>query len=110
MVSDRAQQDSLMLLPETFARSRRSSRGSVPLPHEAPWPRQSSTPVADNRLTLPIPEQDIFQIPEKREVSELDPAKLSRRAELVPDVSRQPIPGSVPVTEGGLQFGPVLAR
>jgi peptidoglycan/xylan/chitin deacetylase (PgdA/CDA1 family) len=110
MVSDPAQQDALMLLPETFDRSRHFARGSVPLPQQAPWPHPSSIPATDNRLALPVPEQDIFQIPEKREIADLDPAKLSHRAELEPGVSRRPIPGSVPVTESGLQPAPVVAR
>jgi peptidoglycan/xylan/chitin deacetylase (PgdA/CDA1 family) len=65
-VSDANLHDRLLLaLPETFDRSRRPARGAVPLPQQAPWPRQSQIHAADNALTLPVPAQGIFQIPER---------------------------------------------
>jgi peptidoglycan/xylan/chitin deacetylase (PgdA/CDA1 family) len=107
MMSGEALQDSLLLLPEPFERV---ARGSVPLPPEAPWPRLPPLALSGDRLTLPVPEEDIFQIPERHATGELEPDRLSHRAELDPGVSKQPIPGSTPITEGGLKPAPVVAR
>jgi peptidoglycan/xylan/chitin deacetylase (PgdA/CDA1 family) len=119
----------LLSLPETFDRSRRLARGAVPLPQQAPWPRQSPIEAAGgNTLALPVPAQGIFQIPEKNRAAIKALTPLPHHAErlpnpageaingiekiLAPDASaaKRPIPGSVPVTETGLQPGPVLAR
>jgi peptidoglycan-N-acetylglucosamine deacetylase len=127
-VSDSDLHDGLLLaLPETFDRSRRLARGAIPLPQQAPWPRPSPLRAADNALTLPVPALGIFQIPENNSAAVKVLAPLSHRAELVPTpageapdriaklialdaAAKRPIPGSVPVTETGLQPGPVLAR
>ncbi len=37
----------------------------MPLPQEAPWPRQSELPLENASITLPVPAQSIFEIPEK---------------------------------------------
>jgi peptidoglycan/xylan/chitin deacetylase (PgdA/CDA1 family) len=44
-------------------RTRRPSRG-IPLPREAPWPRQPPLPVAGASTALPVPGQSIFEIQE----------------------------------------------
>jgi peptidoglycan/xylan/chitin deacetylase (PgdA/CDA1 family) len=49
---------------EPFAHADRHGH-SVPLPREAPWPRQSELPVENAAITLPVPAQDVFEIPEK---------------------------------------------
>jgi hypothetical protein len=54
----------LMDVAEPFDRARRRTRG-VPLPREAPWPRQWSLPLESVAFTLPVPEQSLFEIPEK---------------------------------------------
>jgi peptidoglycan/xylan/chitin deacetylase (PgdA/CDA1 family) len=59
----------VMDLAEPFDRTRRPTHG-VPLPREAPWPRQSwpqqwSLPLESAAFTLPVPEQSLFEIPEK---------------------------------------------
>jgi hypothetical protein len=50
----------------TFAesdRTRRPSRG-IPLPREAPWPRQPPLPLNGASTALPVPGQSIFEIQE----------------------------------------------
>ena len=85
-VSDSELHDGLLLsLPESFDRrggSRR--RGSVPLPQQAPWPRLSSIQAADTAVTLPVPAQGIFQIPENNSAAVKALAPLSHRAEQAP--------------------------
>ncbi|THD67214.1 MAG: polysaccharide deacetylase family protein [Bradyrhizobium sp.] len=54
----------VMDLAEPFDRARPRTRG-VPLPLEAPWPRQLSLPLESAALTLPVPAQSLFAIPEK---------------------------------------------
>jgi peptidoglycan-N-acetylglucosamine deacetylase len=54
----------LMDLAEPFGRAGRRTRG-VPLPREAPWPRQWPLPLESVAFTLPVPEQSLFEIPEK---------------------------------------------
>ena len=82
MMSGAALQDSLLLLPERFDRARHFAHGTVPLPPQAPWPRQSPVAAGGDQLMLPVPELDIFQMPKKHAVGGLDPNKLSHRAEL----------------------------
>jgi peptidoglycan/xylan/chitin deacetylase (PgdA/CDA1 family) len=118
----------LLALPETFDRSRRLARGAIPLPQRAPWPRQSPSQAADNMLTLPVPAQGIFQIPESDSWAVKIFTPLSHRALLMPlpsggkpdsiaklisldtGVANRPVPGSLPVKQTGLQPGPVMAR
>jgi peptidoglycan-N-acetylglucosamine deacetylase len=52
-----------MDLAEPFDRARHT-RG-VPLPREAPWPRQWPLSLESTAFTLPVPEQSLFEIPEK---------------------------------------------
>ncbi len=110
----------LVLLPEAFDRSRRFARGAVPLPEEAPWPRQSPVVAASTANTLPVPAQNLFAIPEKS-AAKLDAViPLSHHAErtVAPDrdgdgiarlisldasAAKRAIPGSVPVTRSELQ-------
>jgi peptidoglycan/xylan/chitin deacetylase (PgdA/CDA1 family) len=51
----------LLLSPEHFARARGRS---VPLPVEAPWPRAPETPLQTAAITLPVPAQSLFTLPE----------------------------------------------
>ena len=54
----------LMDLAQPFDRTRRRTRG-VPLPQQAPWPRQWSLPLESAAFTLPVPAESLFEIPEK---------------------------------------------
>jgi peptidoglycan-N-acetylglucosamine deacetylase len=53
----------LIPLAEPFDRTRRNARG-VPLPRQAPWPRQSALPPDGAVIVLPVPAQSIFEIQE----------------------------------------------
>jgi peptidoglycan/xylan/chitin deacetylase (PgdA/CDA1 family) len=56
----------------------------VPLPREAPWPRQSSL-APDGTVVLPVPAQSIFEIQERPHATTLGIAPSSHHAEeLVP--------------------------
>lgn len=111
---------------EPFGRSGRLARGAVPLPQQAPWPRQPAIRAAGNMPTLSVPAQGVFEIPEKHGAAIKALTPLTHRAEqtLIPGEAadglakpmaieanaRRPIPGSVPVTVTGLRPGPVVAR
>jgi peptidoglycan/xylan/chitin deacetylase (PgdA/CDA1 family) len=68
MVSEAELRDRLVALSETFDHSRRSAHGAIPLPPQAPWPRQLPIRAADNTLALPVPAQGLFEIPENNSV------------------------------------------
>jgi hypothetical protein len=53
----------LVPLAEPFDRTGRRGHG-VPLPLQAPWPRQTSIPAASTAAALPIPAAAVFTIPE----------------------------------------------
>jgi peptidoglycan-N-acetylglucosamine deacetylase len=36
---------------------------NIPLPREAPWPRQNELPVQNAAITLPVPEESLFEVP-----------------------------------------------
>jgi peptidoglycan/xylan/chitin deacetylase (PgdA/CDA1 family) len=52
---------------EPFERASRLARG-VPLPREAPWPRQSILPLDTTAIALPVPAQSLFEFKEKSHV------------------------------------------
>jgi hypothetical protein len=58
----------------------RPGRG-VPLPPEAPWPRQSPLPLENASITLPVPAQGIFEIQEGLRVAMRTGGPASRHAE-----------------------------
>jgi peptidoglycan/xylan/chitin deacetylase (PgdA/CDA1 family) len=51
-------------LEASLAHAARRGHG-VPLPQEAPWPGLSERPLENAAITLPVPAQNIFEIPEK---------------------------------------------
>jgi hypothetical protein len=53
----------LVPLAEPFDRAARRGHG-VPLPQQAPWPRQTSIAAASTAAALPIPAPAVFTIPE----------------------------------------------
>ena len=57
----------LLLSAEPFERVRRLH--GVPLPREAPWPREPSVPQQNAAPTLPVPAASLFQLPEKVRVA-----------------------------------------
>jgi hypothetical protein len=126
-LSDWDWHDGRLLPPaEPFDRDRRLARG-VPLPREAPWPRQSPLAPDSAAIALPIPAESIFDIQEKPRAAPQGPAPSSHHAEqAIPTGlgadglarlisanagdSRRVIPGSLPVVEPSLQRLPVGAR
>ena len=84
VMSEEDLRERLLSLPETFDHPRRPTRGSVPLPQQAPWPRQVLIHAAENTLALPVPAQGIFQLPENNSETIKIFASLSHRAELTP--------------------------
>jgi peptidoglycan/xylan/chitin deacetylase (PgdA/CDA1 family) len=52
----------LFLSAEPFNRARRVAQ-NPPLPREAPWPRQAELPVQNAAITLPVPEESLFEVP-----------------------------------------------
>jgi peptidoglycan-N-acetylglucosamine deacetylase len=56
--------DGQFMTSAEFDRVTRYGRG-VPLPREAPWPRQYQLPLENSATALPVPAQDLFEIPEK---------------------------------------------
>ena len=70
---------------EPSDRLKRRARG-IPLPREAPWPRQSPLPPDDAAVVLPVPALSVFEIPEKSRADTQTVAPFSAHAELtVPD-------------------------
>jgi hypothetical protein len=60
---------------------------NVPLPREAPWPRQSELPVQNAAITLPVPEESLFEVPsDARAAFESTPP---RRAEITAEREEQ---------------------
>jgi hypothetical protein len=117
----------LTTLPASF-RVRRLARGAVPLPEPAPWPRLSPLPPADGAITLPVPAQSLFEIPERSHAAITATVPLPRHAQRDPGpgsaatdaaprpialklgVAAHPIAGSTPITESGLRRWPITVR
>jgi hypothetical protein len=57
--------DQLLSLTENFDRIRRP-RNAVPLPEQAPWPRDTTLHAMTNNASLPVPASDLFEISERR--------------------------------------------
>jgi hypothetical protein len=70
----------LVSLAEPFDRTNRRAHG-VPLPQQAPWPRQSPPPLGNAAIVLPVPAQNIFEIQEKPGAAVQTVAPSSRHAE-----------------------------
>jgi peptidoglycan/xylan/chitin deacetylase (PgdA/CDA1 family) len=80
-LSDSDWHDGQLVPPaEPFDRARRLKRG-VPLPREAPWPRQSPLALDGAAIALPVPAQSIFEIQEKRRAGTHPVAPSSHHAE-----------------------------
>jgi hypothetical protein len=118
--------DQMLSLTETFDRTRRP-RGAVPLPQQAPWPRESTLQAMTGRTMLPVPAQNLFQIAERHSApikalvqvphhAQQTPARgsdsdsIARLISIDASAAKRTIPGSMPVTKPGLQPGPIMAR
>jgi peptidoglycan-N-acetylglucosamine deacetylase len=71
----------LIPLAEPFDRARPLARGVVPLPREAPWPRQSPPPLDGAATALPVPAPSIFEIQEKERATTQTAAPSAHHAE-----------------------------
>jgi peptidoglycan-N-acetylglucosamine deacetylase len=68
-----------MTLTESLDHARRIGRG-VPLPKEAPWPRQLTLLPDNSAIALPVPAPSIFEIQEKRRAVTQTTAPSAHRA------------------------------
>jgi peptidoglycan/xylan/chitin deacetylase (PgdA/CDA1 family) len=116
--------DGGLALPEPFDRASRLAHG-IPLPRQAPWPRQSPL-VSVGANALPVPAESIFDIQEKPRAAAQGGAPSSHHAEQTTPTVRETdglaklisadaadsrvISGSLPVLEPGLLPVPVEAR
>jgi len=116
--------DGGLALPEPFDRASRLAHG-IPLPRQAPWPRQSPL-VSVGANALPVPAESIFDIQEKPRAAAQGGTPSSHHAEQTTPTVRETdglaklisadaadsrvISGSLPVVEPGLLPVPVEAR
>jgi peptidoglycan/xylan/chitin deacetylase (PgdA/CDA1 family) len=125
-LSDSGWHDGGLALPaEPFDRDRRLAHG-IPLPRQAPWPRQSPLASVGAANALPVPAESIFEIQERPHAAAQGGAPSSHHAEqTIPTVRETDglaklisadaadsrlIPGSLPVVDPGLLPVPVEAR
>jgi peptidoglycan/xylan/chitin deacetylase (PgdA/CDA1 family) len=125
-LSDSDWHDGGLALPaEPFDRDRRLAHG-IPLPRQAPWPRQSPLASVGAANALPVPAESIFDIQEKPRAAAQGGAPSSHHAEqTIPTVCEtdglaklisadaadsRVIPGSLPVVDPGLLPVPAEAR
>jgi peptidoglycan/xylan/chitin deacetylase (PgdA/CDA1 family) len=126
LLSDSDWHDGRLALPaEPFDRDRRLAH-DIPLPRQAPWPRQSPLVPDSAANALPVPAESIFDIQERPHAVPQELAPSSRHAEqTIPTVREtdgpaklisadaagsRVIPGSLPVVDPGLLPVPVEAR
>jgi len=116
--------DGGLALPEPFDRASRLAHG-IPLPRQAPWPRQSPLESVGANA-LPVPAESIFDIQEKPRAAAQGGTPSSHHAEQTTPTVRETdglaklisadaadsrvISGSLPVVEPGLLPVPVEAR
>lgn len=113
--------DQMLPSPEWSAVAQRRPTGSVPLPEPAPWPRPSPPPATNQPSLLPVPDHDLFLIAERVNIPfrPLPPLRIraaassaaatddiARLISIDGHAARQSIPGSMPVTQPGLQPQP----
>jgi peptidoglycan/xylan/chitin deacetylase (PgdA/CDA1 family) len=125
-LSDSDWHDGGLALPaEPFDRDRRLAHG-IPLPRQAPWPRQSPLASVGAANALPVPAESIFDIQEKPRAAAQGGAPSPHHAEqTIPTVREidglaklisadaadsRVIPGSLPVVDPGLLPVPAEAR
>jgi peptidoglycan/xylan/chitin deacetylase (PgdA/CDA1 family) len=89
----------LLLRPEPFDRVNRHVRG-VPLPQEAPWPREWLLPASSAKVALPVPASSVFELPELPRPTPEAVARLAPRAKPVVVAEREPPPEAVSARPG----------
>jgi hypothetical protein len=125
-LSDSDWHDGRLTLPaEPFDRDRGLAHG-IPLPRQAPWPRQSPLTPVGAANALPVPAESIFDIQEKPRAAAQGGAPSSHHADQTTPTVRETdgmaklisadaadshlIPGGLPVVEPGLLPVPAEAR
>jgi hypothetical protein len=78
---------------ESVGREQRRSH-AVPLPHEAPWPREIELSVSDSAPALPVPEASLFQIAEKTHAPTKPLTLLARHEAPTEHPAKEPAPSS----------------
>ena len=66
-----------------ITRTKPIARGTVPLPQDAPWPRESWNGSGLSTIALPIPAQNVFELQERRHVHLRATIPLARHAQQV---------------------------
>jgi hypothetical protein len=94
----------LLLQPEPFDRVNRHVRG-VPLPQEAPWPREWLLPASSVAVALPVPAKSVFELPELPRSTPEAVARLAPRAKPDAVAEREPPPETVSVQAGNPSHG-----
>jgi len=74
-----------------IGRQQRSSHG-VPLPRDAPWPRQFELSLSDTAPALPVPEASLFQIAEKSHAPTKPLALIARHETSTERAAKDPAP------------------
>jgi len=89
----------LLLQPEPFDRVSRHVRG-VPLPQEAPWPREWLLPASSAAVALPVPAKTVFELPELPRPTPEAVARLVPRGKPVVVAEHEPPPEAVSARVG----------
>jgi len=89
----------LLLQPAPFDRVSRRVRG-VPLPQEAPWPREWLLPASSAAVALPVPAKTVFELPELPRPTPEAVARLAPRAKPVVVAEHEPLPEAASVQAG----------
>ena len=106
----------------SFPETRRRLRGEAPL--TAPWPRELALQAMTSQATLPVPSKSLFEIMERRSAPITALVRLPHHAQaghqgsdavarpitIEASAARRAIPGSMPVTQPGLQPSPHAFR
>ena len=89
----------LLLQSEPFDHVSRHLRG-VPLPPEAPWPREWMLATSNAAVALPVPAQTVFQIPELPHPTAEAVARLAPRAKPTAVAEHESSPDTAAVPAG----------
>ena len=85
---------------EPFDHANRPARGVAP-PREAPWPRLSTPPLENAAITLPAPEQSLFEMPDGLRAALQSVAVSSRHVEPAASSERESRTKLVSADTGG---------
>ena len=72
----------------------------VPLPQEAPWPREWLLPASSAAVALPVPAKTVFELPELPRPTPEAVARLAPRAKPIVMAEHEPLPEAASVQAG----------